>query len=62
MDKRFFAAILALATLLAPPALAQMPLYKHDHLNIFPAASVAVHGALKADGDLPIGKTLRSCA
>ena len=42
--------LLVLTALCVAPARAQMPRYKHDHLNIYPAASVAPD--LRVDGNL----------
>jgi sugar lactone lactonase YvrE len=52
MNKYLFAIVLALVAWQAFPASAEVPPYRHDHLDIYPAASVSTRGALKADGDL----------
>jgi hypothetical protein len=47
---RFIAGLFAIAA--SRPAVAQLPQYKHGHLNIFPVASVAAQRAIAVDGVL----------
>ncbi len=49
---RRICSLIGLIALLTAAAWADTPRYKHDHLNIFPVASVAKGGAVTVDGDL----------